>query len=199
MKIIAEKLLSIGAVVINNKEKFTWASGIKSPIYTDNRLITSFPQEREIIENALAEKIVEVFPSVNMLIGTATAGISHAAYVSWILNMPMGYVRASKKDHGKQNQIEGHIANGVNVVVVEDLLSTGRSSFEVVNILKESGVNVLGVAAIFSYDLNVLKNNMIDTKFFSLTNLDELLNVAAEKNIIDEVDIELVKEFREKL
>lgn len=199
MKIIAEKLLSIGAVVINNKEKFTWASGIKSPIYTDNRLITSFPQEREIIENALAEKIVEVFPSVNMLIGTATAGISHAAYVSWILNMPMGYVRASKKDHGKQNQIEGHIAKGVNVVVVEDLLSTGRSSYEVVNILKESGVNVLGVAAIFSYDLKVLKTNMIDTKFFSLTNLDELLNVAAERKFIDVEDIELVKDFREKL
>lgn len=199
MKIIAEKLLSIGAVVINNKEKFTWASGIKSPIYTDNRLITSFPQEREIIENALAEKIVEVFPNVNMLIGTATAGISHAAYVSWILNLPMGYVRASKKDHGKQNQIEGHIAKGVNVVVVEDLLSTGRSSYEVVNILKESGVNVLGVAAIFSYDLKVLKTNMIDTKFFSLTNLDELLNVAAERKFIDVEDIELVKEFREKL
>lgn len=199
MKIIAEKLLSIGAVVINNKEKFTWASGIKSPIYTDNRLITSFPQEREIIENALAKKIVEVFPSVNMLIGTATAGISHAAYVSWILNMPMGYVRASKKDHGKQNQIEGHIAKGVNVVVVEDLLSTGRSSYEVVNILKESGVNVLGVAAIFSYDLKVLKTNMIDTKFFSLTNLDELLNVAAERKFIDVEDIELVKDFREKL
>ncbi len=199
MKKIAKELLNINAVVINNKNKFTWASGIKSPIYTDNRLINSFPKSRNIIEKELAKMVVETFPTVEMIIGTSTAGISHAAYISQILDLPMGYVRGSKKTHGKNNQIEGKPVKNINIVVIEDLLSTGGSSLEVVNILKESGANVLGIAAIFTYNLNKLKENFSQITYNTLTDLDELLEVAAKHKYISYDEIELVTNFRNSL
>lgn len=199
MKKIAELLLEIKAVVINNEERFTWASGIKSPIYTDNRLINSFPTQRKVIEKEFANKLIEEFADVEILMGTATAGISHAAYMSDILDMPMGYVRGSKKKHGRQNQIEGMDVKGKKVVVIEDLLSTGGSSLEAVEALEEAGAKVLGVAAIFKYGLKKLDENFKGIKYFTLTNLDELLEVAAEKKYISEDEINIVKDFRNNL
>ena len=199
MKQIAKHLLEIEAVVINNKERFTWASGIKSPIYTDNRLITSYPSVRKEIEAEFAKQLIANFPDVDVIMGTATAGISHAAYISEILDLPMGYVRSSNKKHGKGNQIEGKSVDGLKVVVIEDLLSTGGSSLEAVNTLKEAGANVLGVAAIFKYGLTKLNENFKDIKYFTLTDLDELLDVASENKYIEESEILLVKEFRDNL
>lgn len=199
MKLVAKKLLEIKAVVINNKERFTWASGIKSPIYTDNRLINSYPEQRKIIEKEFAELVVREFPDVQVIMGTATAGISHAAYISDLLYLPMGYVRGSKKDHGKQNQIEGKSVKGLRVVVIEDLLSTGGSSLEAVNALKEEGAIVLGVAAIFKYGLKKLDTNFKGIKYATLTNLDELLEVASEEKYISEAEIKIVKDFRDSL
>lgn len=199
MKLVAKRLLEIKAVVINNRERFTWASGIKSPIYTDNRLINSYPSQRKEIEKAFAEMVKREFPEVEVIMGTATAGISHAAYISDILELPMGYVRGSKKDHGKQNQIEGKSVKGLKVVVIEDLLSTGGSSLEAVNALKEEGATVLGVAAIFKYGLKKLDVNFANIKYHTLTNLDELLEVASEEKYISEEEIKIVKEFRDSL
>ena len=199
MKQVAKTLLDIKAVMINNKEKFTWASGIKSPIYTDNRLINSFPQERKIIEELFAKMVKEEFADAEMIMGTATAGISHAAYISAILEMPMGYVRGSKKSHGRQNQIEGASVKGKKVVVIEDLLSTGKSSLEAVEALEEAGATVLGVAAIFKYGLQKLQTNFANLKHVTLTNLDELLEVASENNIIEPEEIKMVQEFRDAL
>ena len=147
---VASSLLKIKAVFLRPNEPFTWASGIKSPIYCDNRLTLSYPEIRDIIENGLAELIKEYYPTCEVVMGTSTAGIPHAAYVSSILNLPMGYVRGGAKDHGRGNQIEGVVPKGKNVVVIEDLISTAGSSIEVVNILKEAGCNVLGIASIFS-------------------------------------------------
>ena len=150
---VASSLLKIKAVFLRPNEPFTWASGIKSPIYCDNRLTLSYPKIRDIVENGLAELIKEYYPTCEVVMGTSTAGIPHAAYVSSILNLPMGYVRGGAKDHGRGNQIEGVVPKGKNVVVIEDLISTAGSSIEVVNILKEAGCNVLGIASIFSYEL----------------------------------------------
>lgn len=195
MKEIAKLLLEIKAVEINNRDRFKWASGIMSPIYTDNRLINSFPAQRKIIEKAFAEKVIQEFPGVEIVMGTATAGISHAAYISDVLNLPMGYVRSGKKDHGRQNQIEGMSVKNKKVVVIEDLLSTGRSSLEVVEALEAAGAEVLGIAAIFSYELKILSNNIKNTKHFTLTNINELLSVAVENNYININDADTVKEF----
>lgn len=199
MKEVAKALLEIKAVVINNEERFTWASGIKSPIYTDNRLINSFPKQRKFIEKEFANKLIAEFPEVEILMGTATAGISHAAYMSDILELPMGYVRGSKKAHGRQNQIEGMSVKGKKVVVIEDLLSTGGSSLEAVEALKAEGAIVLGVAAIFKYGLAKLTENFKDVKYFALTNLDELLSVAAENKYISSEEIKIVQDFRDNL
>lgn len=199
MKEVAKKLLEIKAVMINNKDRFTWASGIKSPIYTDNRLINSFPKERRVIEKHFADMVKNEFPGVEVVMGTATAGISHAAYISEILELPMGYVRGSKKSHGRQNQIEGMSVEGKKVVVIEDLLSTGGSSLEAVEALKEAGAEVLGVAAIFQYGLKKLKANFANLKYTTLTNLDELLEVASEENFIESDEIQIVKDFRDEL
>lgn len=199
MKEVAKKLLEIKAVMINNKDRFTWASGIKSPIYTDNRLINSFPRERKVIENHFADMVKNEYPEVEVVMGTATAGISHAAYISDILELPMGYVRGSKKAHGRQNQIEGMSVKGKKVVVIEDLLSTGGSSLEAVEALKEAGAEVLGVAAIFQYGLKKLKANFANLKYTTLTNLDELLEVASEENFIESDEIQIVKDFRDEL
>ena len=199
MKEIAKILLDINAVTIDNKNKFTWASGIKSPIYTDNRLITAYPKERKILEKEFASQIIKHFPEVEIIVGTATAGISHAAYISNILELPMGYVRGSKKDHGRKNQIEGIDVKGRKVVVIEDLLSTGNSALQSLKVLQESGAIVLGIGAIFKYGISKLKNNFKNINYFSLTNLDELLEVAVEKNIIHNQETALIREFIDSL
>lgn len=201
MKAVAKKLLEIKAVVVNRKEPFTWASGIISPIYTDNRLINSYPEQRKFIEEEFAKMIKSKFPEAQILMGTATAGISHAAYVSSILDMPMGYVRGDKKSHGKQNQIEGKSVKGLKVVVIEDLLSTGKSSLEVVEVLRAEGAEVLGVAAIFKYGLRRLEENfgLNNIEYETLTNLDELLEAAREESYIENDDVQFVKEFRDSL
>ena len=200
MEQIAEELLLIEAVKLsNNKDKFLWSSGIKSPIYTDNRLIMSYPKTRAIVEKQLSNLIKIKFPEVNFIIGTATAGIPHAAYVSSILDLPMGYVRSSKKDHGKQNIIEGKIPKNSNIVVIEDLFSTGASVLKVINELKKANYNVLGAVAIFSYELNVLEENMKDIKHYSLTNIKELLNISYKKYIIDAKGIGIINNFLKEL
>ena len=185
-KIIAKELLKINAVFLRPNDPFTWASGIKSPIYCDNRLTLSFPKTRHIIEFALAEKIKEKYPDTEYIMGTATAGIAHAALVSELLGLPMGYVRSSSKGHGRENSIEGKIIKNAKVVVVEDLISTGGSSIKVVNALKDEGFDVLGVVAIFSYNLPAAeeafsKNN---TKCYAISNYDVLKEVALEKDYI---------------
>ena len=152
-RIVARNLLKIKAVFLRPNEPFTWASGIKSPIYCDNRLTLSYVETRKVVEEGLAEIIRNHFPTCEVVMGTSTAGIPHAAYVSEILNLPMGYVRGGAKDHGRGNQIEGVVPVGKNVVVIEDLISTAGSSIEVVNILREAGCNVLGIASIFTYNL----------------------------------------------
>ena len=149
---VAKNLLKINAVFLRPNNPFTWASGIKSPIYCDNRLTLAHIEERKVIENGLAQLIKEYYPSCEVVMGTSTAGIPHAAFVSDILSLPMGYVRGGNKDHGRQNQIEGVVPVGKNVVVIEDLISTAGSSIEVVNVLREAGCNVLGIASIFTYN-----------------------------------------------
>lgn len=152
-EIVAKELLKIKAVFLKPNEPFTWASGIKSPIYCDNRLTLSYVDTRKIIEEGLADLVRKYYPTVEVIMGTSTAGIAHAAYVSELLKLPMGYVRAGAKDHGRGNQIEGVVPVGKNVVVIEDLISTAGSSLEVVDVLKEAGANVLGIASIFTYGL----------------------------------------------
>ncbi|MDY6078169.1 MAG: orotate phosphoribosyltransferase, partial [Eubacteriales bacterium] len=152
-KIIAKDLLKIGAVFFRPDEPFVWASGIKSPVYCDNRLTLTAPEVRNDVENALAETIKREYPEAEVLMGTSTAGIAHAAITAHILNLPMGYVRSGAKDHGRQNRIEGKLEKGQKVVVVEDLISTGGSVMEVVDALKEEGANVLGIVSIFTYGM----------------------------------------------
>ena len=197
-RIIAKELLKINAVFLRPSEPFTWASGIKSPIYCDNRLILSYPETRKIIEQSLAKKVQEVYPDCEYLMGTATAGIAHAAYVSEILHLPMGYVRGSSKDHGRNNVIEGKIIKGAKVVVIEDLISTGGSCIKVVNSLKEAGFEVLGVVAIFSYNLSkattVFKEN--NTEYYAVSNYDVLKEVALEKNYIKQTDIAKLNKWK---
>lgn len=185
-KLIAKELLSIGAVFLRPEEPFTWASGIKSPIYCDNRLTLSAPSVREKIEAGLAELVRKHFPSCEMLMGTSTAGIAHAAITATILNMPMGYVRGEAKTHGRTNRIEGRMPKGTKVVVVEDLISTGGSAIEVVEALREEGAEVLGIVSIFTYGMKrgLERIAAADTVNYSLSNLDTLVEVAAEEGYI---------------
>ncbi len=199
MNKIAKHLLDIKAVQLNTKEKFTWASGIKSPIYTDNRLIMSYPEARKEIENEFANLIKKTFPEVTLLMGTATAGIPHAAFLSEIMNLPMGYVRGSAKAHGKQNQIEGLVKDEDKIVVIEDLFSTGGSSLSAIKSLEDQGYNVLGVVSIFSYELSKLKENFKNIKYASLVTLDELLQEAKNSSYLEEKEIQEIKEFAKKL
>lgn len=185
-KIIAEELLSIGAVFLRPEEPFTWASGIKSPIYCDNRLTLSAPSVREKVEQGLANLVREHFPECQMLMGTSTAGIAHAAITATILDLPMGYVRGEAKSHGRTNRIEGRMDKGTKVVVVEDLISTGGSAIEVVNALREEGAEVLGIVSIFTYGMKkgLERISAARTVNYSLSNLDALVEVAVSKGII---------------
>ncbi len=196
--IVAKNLLKIKAVFLKPNEPFTWASGIKSPIYCDNRLTLSYPEVRKVVEEGLAEIIKKYYPTCEVVMGTSTAGIAHAAYVSDILNLPMGYVRGGAKDHGRGNQIEGVVPTGKNVVVIEDLISTAGSSIEVVDVLRDAGCNVLGIASIFTYNLQKgldrLKNSNVINH--SLSNFEVLAEVAAKENYISEKDIEKVLKFQ---
>lgn len=199
MKQIAEQLLEIKAVALSPNDPFTWASGLKSPIYCDNRLTMSFPKVRREVAQGLAKKIKETYPEVEVIAGTATAGIPHAAWVAEILDLPMVYIRGKAKDHGKKNQIEGQISDGQKMVVVEDLISTGGSVLEACEAAENEGANVLGVAAIFTYELPKGIGNFEKAKipFITLTNYSELIEVATEKNYITEEDAVLLKEWKE--
>ena len=195
---IAEGLLSIRAVFFRPDEPFTWASGIKSPVYTDNRLTLTAPEVRLDVENGLAELVKTHYPEAEVLMGTSTAGIAHAAITAHILNMPMGYVRSGAKDHGRQNQIEGRLEKGQKVVVVEDLISTGGSVIEVVNVLREAGAEVLGVVSIFTYGMKKGLERLAEAqvKNISLTNFDVVAQAAAEEGYIAPEDVERLITFR---
>ena len=196
--LIAKDLLSIQAVFFRPEEPFTWASGIKSPVYCDNRLTLTAPAVRSDVENALAETIRREYPEVEVLMGTSTAGIAHAAIVGHIMGLPMGYVRSGSKDHGRQNQIEGRLEKGQKVVVVEDLISTGGSVIEVVNVLREAGADVLGVVSIFTYGMKKGLERLAaaEVKNVSLTNFDVIAQVAAEEKYIKPEDIARLIAFR---
>lgn len=195
---IAKDLLKIQAVFLRPEEPFTWASGIKSPIYCDNRLTLSDCAVREDVENGLAETIRTYYPEAEVLMGTSTAGIAHAAITATILNLPMGYVRSGAKDHGRQNQIEGKLQAGQKVVVVEDLISTAGSCIEVVNILREAGADVLGVVSIFTYGMQKGLDRLQEANVenHSLSNLDELVEVAAAEGYIRPEEKEQILRFR---
>lgn len=197
-KIIAKNLLKIGAVFFRPNEPFTWASGIKSPIYCDNRLILSYPDVRKTVESAIAETVKTHYPECEMLMGTSTAGIAHAAISAEILGLPMGYVRSGAKDHGRNNQIEGKLEKGAKAVVIEDLISTGGSVLEVVDVLRCAGADVLGIVSIFTYGMQKGIKRLADAnvKNVSLTNLDAIAAVAAEEGYIDKSDIERIVKFR---
>ena len=197
-KLIAKDLLSIKAVFFRPEEPFTWASGIKSPVYCDNRLTLTSVKVRNDVENGLATLIKENYPEAEVLMGTSTAGIAHAAITAHILDMPMGYVRSGAKDHGRQNQIEGRLEKGQKVVVVEDLISTGGSVIEVVNVLREAGAEVLGVVSIFTYGMKkgLDRLNEANVKNVSLTNFDVIAEVAAEENYVKPSDVERLIAFR---
>ena len=197
-KIIAKDLLKIKAVFFRPDEPFTWASGIKSPVYCDNRLTLTSVEVRNDVENAIAETVKANYPDVEVLMGTSTAGIAHAAIVGHIMQIPMGYVRSGAKDHGRQNQIEGRLEKGQKVVVVEDLISTGGSVIEVVNVLREAGAEVLGVVSIFTYGMQkgIDRLNEANVKNISLTNFDEIAQTAAEEGYIKEEDIAKLIAFR---
>jgi len=195
---IAKDLLKIKAVFLRPEEPFTWASGIKSPIYCDNRLTLTAPEVRDDVENGLATLIKEYYPEAEVLMGTSTAGIAHAAITGHILNKPMGYVRSGAKDHGRNNQIEGKLEKGQKVVVVEDLISTGGSVIEVVNALREAGAEVLGIVSIFTYGMKkgLTRLEEANVKNISLSNFDVLVEVAAEEGYIKKEDIERLIAFR---
>ena len=197
-KQIAKDLLSIEAIFLKPDDPFTWASGIKSPIYCDNRLTLTAPEVRTRVENGLAEVIKENYPDVEVLMGTSTAGIAHAAITADILNLPMGYVRGSSKDHGRKNQIEGKLIPGQKVVVIEDLISTGGSVIDIVNVLREAGAEVLGIASIFTYNMTKSVENLANAnvKNISLSNFDVMVEVAAEEGYIKEDDKERLIAFR---
>ena len=195
---VAKNLLKIKAVFLKPNDPFTWASGIKSPIYCDNRLTLSYVDVRDVVENGLVEVIKTHYPDVEVIMGTSTAGIAHAAYVSEILRLPMGYVRGGAKDHGRGNQIEGVVPTGKKVVVIEDLISTAGSSIEVVDVLREAGAEVLGIASIFTYGLakglkRLEEANVIN---HSLSNFEVLIKVAAEEGYISESDINKLIKFQ---
>lgn len=195
---IAKSLLSIQAVFFRPEEPFTWASGIKSPVYCDNRLTLTAPEVRNEIEEGLAEVIRTHYPEAEVLMGTSTAGIAHAAITGHLLQMPMGYVRSGAKDHGRQNQIEGRLEPGQKVVVIEDLISTAGSCIEVVNVLREAGAEVLGVASIFTYGMKKGLDRLEQAKVknVSLTNFDVIAEVAAEEGYIKKEDIARLIAFR---
>ena len=196
---IARDLLSIKAVFFRPEEPFTWASGIKSPVYCDNRLTLTAPAVRSRVENALAETIRREYPAVQVLMGTSTAGIAHAAIAGHLLDLPMGYVRSGSKDHGRRNQIEGRLEPGQKVVVVEDLISTGGSVIEVVNVLREAGAEVLGIVSIFTYGMKKGLERLAEAqvKNVSLTNFDTIAQVAAEERYIRQEDIARLIAFRD--
>ena len=197
-KKIAKDLLSIGAVFLRPEQPFTWASGIKSPIYCDNRLTLTAPEVRNHVEEGLAELIRKNYPDVEVLMGTSTAGIAHAAITATILNLPMGYVRSGSKDHGRGNQIEGKLEKGQKVVVVEDLISTAGSCIEVVEALRNAGADVLGIVSIFTYGMQKGLDRLAaaEAKNYSLSNLDALVEVAAEEGYIKAEDKERILKFR---
>jgi len=198
-RMIAKDLLSIGAVFLRPEEPFTWASGIKSPIYCDNRLTLTSPKVRDNVEAGLAAVIREKFPEAEVLMGTSTAGIAHAAITATILGLPMGYVRGTAKDHGRTNQIEGKLERGQKVVVVEDLISTGGSCIDVVDILREAGADVLGVVSIFTYGMKagIEKFAAAGVQCYSLSNFDVLVGVAAEEGYIKGEDMKRLIAFRD--
>ena len=198
-KKIASCLLEIKAVFLRPQQPFTWASGIQSPIYCDNRLTLSYPAIRDQVEQGLAENIRKHYPDCEVVAGTSTAGIAHAALVANILGLPMCYVRSSAKDHGRNKQIEGKVEKGQKVVVVEDLISTGGSVIEVVNVLREAGAQVLGIASIFTYGLQkgIDRMNDAQVKNVSLSNYDALVEVALEQNYIQPDDVRKLQAFRQ--
>ncbi len=195
---IAEDLLKIKAVFFRPEEPFTWASGIKSPIYCDNRLTLTAPGVRTDVEEGLAELIKENYPECEVLMGTSTAGIAHAAITAHLMGLPMGYVRSGAKDHGRQNQIEGRLIPGQKVVVVEDLISTGGSVIEVVNVLREAGADVLGIVSIFTYGMKkgVERLAAANVKNISLTNFDCIAEVAADNGYVKHEDVDRLIKFR---
>lgn len=196
-KEIAKALLGIKAVFLRPDEPFTWASGIKSPIYCDNRLILTAPEARDLVEKSIAEKVREYYPEAEVLMGTSTAGIAHAAIAAHILGMPMGYVRGSAKDHGRNNRIEGRLEPGQKVVVIEDLISTGGSCIDVVEALREAGAEVLGVISIFTYGMKKGLERLAaaNVENHSLSNFDTLVEVAAEEKYIAPEDVERLRLF----
>ena len=196
---IARHLLSIGAVFLRPDEPFVWASGIKSPIYCDNRLILTAPAVRDTVEQAIADTVRREYPEAEVLMGTATAGIAHAAIAAHLLGLPMGYVRSGNKDHGRQNQIEGRLEKGQKVVVVEDLISTGGSVLEVVNVLREAGAEVLGIVSIFTYGMKkgVERLAAEQVRNVSLTDLDTVARMGAQEGYITEADVARLLAFRE--
>lgn len=197
-QLIASDLLKIKAVFFRPEEPFTWASGIKSPVYCDNRLTLTSVEVRNDVENGLSALIRENYPDVEVLMGTSTAGIAHAAIVGHLMGLPMGYVRSGAKDHGRQNQIEGRLEKGQKVVVVEDLISTGGSVIEVVNVLREAGADVLGVVSIFTYGMKkgIIRLADANVKNISLTNFDVIAEVAAQQGYINPEDISRLIAFR---
>ena len=198
-RVIAEDLLKIKAVFFRPEEPFTWASGIKSPVYCDNRLTLTAPEVRNDVENGLKTLIETYYPDCEVLMGTSTAGIAHAAITAHLMGLPMGYVRSGAKDHGRHNQIEGKLEAGQKVVVVEDLISTAGSSIEVVEVLREAGANVLGIVSIFTYGMKKGLDRIAaaNTENHSLTNFDTIAKVAAECGYIKEEDIKKLLAFRD--
>lgn len=195
---VASNLLKIKAVFLKPSDPFTWASGIKSPIYCDNRLTLSYPEVREVVEEGLVETIKKYYPEVEVIEGTSTAGIAHAAIVAEKMKLPMGYVRANAKDHGRGVQIEGIVPAGKKVVVVEDLISTAGSSLEVVDILRDAGAEVMGIVSIFTYNLQKGLDKLAAGKCenHSLSNFETLVSVAAKENYISEADIKKLLAFQ---
>ncbi len=196
---VARGLLSIGAVFLRPQEPFTWASGIKSPIYCDNRLILTAPEVRTLVENAIADTVKREYPDAEVLMGTATAGIAHAAIAAHLLGLPMGYVRSGSKDHGRRNQIEGRLEKGQKVVVIEDLISTGGSVLDTVEALRAAGAEVLGVVSIFTYGMKkgIERLAAANVRNVSLTDLDTVAREGASASYIDEADVARLLAFRD--
>ena len=196
-KSVAKELLAIKAVFLSPNKPFTWASGIKSPIYCDNRLILTAPKARKVVEEAIARTVTEKFPEAEVLMGTSTAGIAHAAIAAWILDKPMGYVRGGNKDHGRGNRIEGRLEPGQKVVVIEDLISTAGSCIEVVEALREAGADVLGVVSIFTYGMKkgIDRLAAANVTNYSLSNFDTLCEVAVEEKYITPEEEAKLKKF----
>lgn len=198
MKAVCDYLLDIGAVSLSPNDPFTWASGIKSPIYCDNRLILSYPEARKVIEEALADLVKREFPDAEAVLGTATAGIPHASYISWILDMPSGFIRSKAKDHGKNKRIEGAFKEGEKVVVVEDLFSTGGSSIDAAKACEAEGLDVVGIISIFSYELKAAEENFAASGFkhASLATFPELAEVAVARGDLSEDEKDRLNQWR---